>query len=142
MGFSEEYCGHNANAETKPAEQRLDEKLFVLGSLLHASDISNPTKPRSIMLAWTRRILDEFWAQGDLEKSLGFTAITMFCDREADSTKIPARQLGFIDFVVEPYWRSLCIIAPDLQAALAQLTENRRFWHEQAALPDVTYKTL
>lgn len=118
-------------SEEQTGSDNLEDKLFILGSTLHAVDISNPCKPRPIMLAWTRRILDEFWAQGDVEKALGFTSVTMFCDREVDRSKIPARQLGFIGFVVEPYWRSLTAIVPEMQQAVDQLTLNKMFWQDK-----------
>merc|ERR1719454_998448 len=53
---------------------------FILETVLHASDISNPAKPTSSMLGWTKRITEEFWCQGDEEQRLQ-VEITPLCDR-------------------------------------------------------------
>jgi len=135
--FGDIHAGHAPSEDKEKAmtqaEQSLEDKMFMLGSALHASDISNPTKPRKIMLAWTKRVLDEFWLQGDVEKNLGFTQITMLCDREVESKKIPMGQLGFIGFVVEPYWKSLSHLVPELQQAMDQLAQNKAFWTQRKA---------
>lgn len=142
--FGEQHHGHLEDAAemAKPEQDRLKDKLFILGSTLHAVDISNPTKPRPIMLAWTKRVLDEFWAQGDYEKSLGFTNITMMCDRDVESKKIPAGQLGFIGFVVEPYWKSLAVVIPQMQQAVDSLAANKAFWQERKAQDEGSYESL
>ena len=38
--------------------------------VLKAADISNPAKVPALQLRWTRRVMTEFFLQGDLEKSL------------------------------------------------------------------------
>ena len=40
----------------------------VLNIIIHASDISNPAKPDKISNEWTKRVYEEFFIQGDLEK--------------------------------------------------------------------------
>merc|ERR1711904_598775 len=45
--------------------------LLLLGQALHTSDISNPTKCKSLMMVWTERVMTEFWQQGDRERKLG-----------------------------------------------------------------------
>jgi cAMP-specific phosphodiesterase 4 len=36
--------------------------------ILHAADVSNPFKPFEIFSNWAKFVLEEFWAQGDLER--------------------------------------------------------------------------
>ena len=67
----------------------------ILNMIIHGSDISNPAKPS----LWTKRVYDEFFIQGDLEKEKGLT-VSMFCDRE--STNVNKAMIGFINFVVLP----------------------------------------
>jgi cAMP-specific phosphodiesterase 4/calcium/calmodulin-dependent 3',5'-cyclic nucleotide phosphodiesterase len=67
--------------------------------IIHGSDISNPAKPDKISSLWTKRVYDEFFIQGDLEKEKGLT-VSMFCDRE--STNVNKAMIGFINFVVLP----------------------------------------
>ena len=55
-------------------------KQTLLRAVVHAADISNPTKPFNIAMKWSERIIKEFFAQGDKERELGFP-ITMLCDR-------------------------------------------------------------
>jgi hypothetical protein len=71
----------------------------VLNIIIHASDISNPAKPDKISNEWTKRVYEEFFIQGDLEKKKGLT-VSMFCDR--DTTNINKAMIGFINFVVLP----------------------------------------
>ena len=52
----------------------------VLQSLVHCSDLSNPTKPLELYRQWTDRIMAEFFRQGDLERERGLD-ISAMCDR-------------------------------------------------------------
>merc|ERR1719330_877176 len=47
------------------------EKLLVLKVGLHLADIANPAKPQSICTFWARRVVQEFFEQGDKEKQMG-----------------------------------------------------------------------
>ena len=38
---------------------------IIMDAIVHASDISNPLKPFDICKEWTKRVLEEFWNQGD-----------------------------------------------------------------------------
>ena len=71
----------------------------ILNMIIHGADISNPGKPDKISNEWTKRVYDEFFVQGDLEKKKGLTVST-FCDRE--TTNINKAMIGFINFVVLP----------------------------------------
>jgi hypothetical protein len=52
----------------------------MMDALLHASDISNPMKPFEVYKEWTKRVLEEFWIQGDQERDQGLK-ISYLCDR-------------------------------------------------------------
>ena len=39
-----------------------------LNVLIHTADVSNPSKPLEIYKQWAKRVVDEFFKQGDLEK--------------------------------------------------------------------------
>ena len=71
----------------------------VLNMLIHSADISNPAKPDKISEAWTKRVYDEFFVQGDMEKEMGLP-ISNFCDR--NTTNINKAMIGFINYVVLP----------------------------------------
>ena len=67
--------------------------------LLHAVDVSHPTKSWELHKEWTARCMEEFFRQGDKERELGLD-ISPLCDR--DSTQVPQSQIGFINYIVSP----------------------------------------
>mmetsp|Transcript_16176 Transcript_16176/g.37156 ORF Transcript_16176/g.37156 Transcript_16176/m.37156 type:complete len:612 (-) Transcript_16176:122-1957(-) len=108
--------------------------------VLHAADISNPARPVPIMLYWTRRVLMEFWAQGDEEKRLGLE-ISPLCDRSTGISSVPQGQIGFATFVVRPLFMQLARLIPEVEVALDQLEKNGEYWkrrkEENASFEDV-----
>ena len=77
----------------------------VIGMLLHASDVSNPTKSWSYYNTWTERVMEEFYCQGDKERAANLRVSDGF-DR---TNKIPQSkfQNGFIAFIVKPLYEVL-----------------------------------
>jgi len=123
-----------AGASGKAGERTkaMERKLFLLETVIHAADISNPCKPRHIMLGWTRRVLAEFWAQGDEERRLGLE-VSPLCDREQGMSNVAKGQLGFINFVVLPFFKPLADLVTDAAPATVQLEINAAFWKDQDA---------
>ena len=52
--------------------------------------------------------------------------ITMLCDRK--TTNVGRSQLGFIDFVVMPYFDSLAQFLPGMFFAIDQMKQNKEQW--------------
>ncbi|KAI8618359.1 hypothetical protein BC830DRAFT_1061514 [Chytriomyces sp. MP71] len=73
-----------------------EDRTLLFKMMIKCADVSNPTKAWPIYERWTQRILDEFFNQGDAEKSLGIP-VSPYYDR--DTIYIPASQMGFIDFI-------------------------------------------
>lgn len=113
-------------------QRALDTKLQLLNMVLHAADISNPCKPRPIMLGWTKRVCLEYWAQGDEEKALGLPVSPM-CDRAAGMLTIPKGQLTFVNFVVSPYLKPFAELADEVNEAMEELAKNAEFWKARDA---------
>ncbi|CAB3408849.1 unnamed protein product [Caenorhabditis bovis] len=67
--------------------------------IVHACDISHPSKPWELHERWTEGVLEEFFRQGDIEASMGL-AYSPLCDRH--TVHVADSQIGFIDFIVEP----------------------------------------
>ncbi|GMR56066.1 hypothetical protein PMAYCL1PPCAC_26261, partial [Pristionchus mayeri] len=67
--------------------------------IVHACDISHPSKPWALHERWTEGVLEEFFRQGDLEASMGLP-YSPLCDRH--TVHVAESQIGFIDFIVEP----------------------------------------
>merc|ERR1712224_1110025 len=104
----------------------LQHNTFIMETALHASDISNATKAHPIMLQWTRRVLDEFWNQGDEERALG-VPISPLCDREEGRKNVPKGQVGFINFIVQPLMTPITELFSEAAEAVEQLSANKAF---------------
>ena len=109
-------------SEKIDAEERL-----LLGSfLLHCADVSNPGKEWPVAEKWANLVMNEFFAQGDLEKSLGMEP-SMNCDRL--NVKIPECQIGFAKYVVHDLYTQLEKIAPKAgESLLSNLAINQAKW--------------
>ena len=95
---------------------------------LHAADISNPGKPFPIAKAWTRRVMTEFFNQGDKERERDYP-ISPMCDRTKPA--VPDSQCGFIKFVVRPTFVFLVSIVPELEkSVVVHLDKNFDLWSD------------
>jgi hypothetical protein len=99
-----------------------------LNALLHAADISNPTKPLKVYKKWANLVLEEFWMQGDKEKEMKLQ-ISFMCDR--NTTSIPHSQLGFIDGIVLPLVNVVVEFFPNLNFLLENLKNNKTHFKNQ-----------
>ncbi len=93
-----------------------------LNIIIHACDISNPTKPFDIYKEWATRVMSEFWLQGDREKALGLP-VSFLCDRT--TTTIPSAQVGFIDGIVTPFITAFQDFFPGLSFLLENVNQNK-----------------
>eukprot|EP00927_Polykrikos_kofoidii_P086174 TRINITY_DN9576_c0_g1_i2.p1 TRINITY_DN9576_c0_g1~~TRINITY_DN9576_c0_g1_i2.p1 ORF type:complete len:604 (-),score=108.49 TRINITY_DN9576_c0_g1_i2:35-1846(-) len=124
--------GYNCSSTLQNPAQSKDRQTL-LKVLMHAADVSNPTRPERIMKFWVRRVLMEFWDQGDEERRLG-VEISPLCDRAAGLTTVPNGQIGFANFIVKPLYVQVTQILPEVQEAVNHMQENVAFWqqHKQA----------
>ena len=93
-----------------------------LNIIIHACDISNPTKPFNVYKNWAERVINEFWLQGDKEKELNLP-ISFLCDRA--TVTIPKSQIGFIDGIVYPFMNSLVNLFPNLEFLIENINKNK-----------------
>lgn len=106
-----------------------------LNGILHAADISNPTKSTSIYVEWAERVMKEFWNQGDLEKEKKMP-VSYLCDRNIFTTA--KAQIGFIDGIVLPFFKSICIIFDDnLNFLIDNINKNRSYYIKQKELDEM-----
>ena len=105
-----------------------DERQLMLNVLLHSADISNAVKPFPTYKMWATRVLEEFFNQGDREKTLGLPVSPMM-DRE--TTIVSVSQINFIEFVVAPLYSAFSKMFPETQSMCVELVENRRIWQER-----------
>lgn len=109
----------------------------ILNALLHCADIGNPMKPWDICYQLAHLCLDEFFAQGDMEKEKGIP-VQMLNDR--DKVNRPNSQVGFIEFVIAPMAESMSNIFPQLDQLAHNLSFNvqtwLQMWIDEAAPPE------
>ena len=81
-----------------------DKGWLLLGMLLKASDVSNPSRPIRIADKWNDLVYEEFYSEGDVDKERG-RPLNPLHDRE--NNIISKSSVGFIGFVVLPIFQSL-----------------------------------
>jgi len=97
---------------------------LALEMTVHAADISNVSKPTDIGCQWAGRVLEEFFAQGDLEREAGLQ-ISPMMDR---FTVIKAKsQCAFVDYIVRPTFVAINGIC-DVRPALNNMTAYHKHW--------------
>ena len=106
-----------------------EERLTVLKMAVKCADIGNVTKGKATALLWTERVVEEFFAQGDEERSLGLP-VTPMLDRA--TANVAKQQLGFYNFIVRPMYDAMDLLV-DMGQHLANLDEMHAHWSEQAA---------
>jgi len=104
------------------------EKVMILKAGLHIADISNPAKPNPICVYWAKRVVQEFFEQGDKEQARGLP-ISPLCDR--NNSSMEEGQKGFIKFVVRPILEPWTKLIPEAQIAMTFLESNLSFWDQQ-----------
>merc|ERR1719217_1003786 len=102
-----------------------DNKKLIMNLVLHSADVSNPCKDWDICELWAYLVLEEFFAQGDQEKTLGLP-VQMLNDR--DKVNKPNSQIGFIEFVVAPLIAAQVRLFPNLFELGDNLGRNLEQW--------------
>ena len=101
------------------------DRATILRSILHAADISNPAKVWETTKKWSDLVVQEFFAQGDMEKAEALP-VSMNMDRcFAVQDEI---SLNFNDFLVAPFFFTLLKAFPKLGKAVRYLESNRYEW--------------
>merc|ERR1719238_878024 len=75
--------------------------MLIMCCLLHSADVSNPCRAWEVTFSWAQVCLEEFFAQGDQEKMLG-VPVQFLNDR--DKLNRPNSQIGFIEFMIAPFF--------------------------------------
>jgi hypothetical protein len=103
-------------------------RIFIMELFLHCSDISNPFKPFHICAQWADLVSQEFFSQGDKERSNGMD-ISPMMDRA--TSNLFNMQMGFIEFVVSPLINSTITIFPPLKEMGNFMRDNYVEWGEK-----------
>ncbi|CAG9465167.1 unnamed protein product [Pedinophyceae sp. YPF-701] len=122
-GMQQQAPPPGGGAHRLPSDKQHRELL--LKAILHAADISHLVKDRKVMLMWSARIMSEFFIQGDMEKELGMSPVSMI-DREKEY--VPQGQLGFMDAVARPFFTALCNVIPWSSWMMRHFFKNYNVW--------------
>ena len=98
-----------------------NDKQDYMNLIIHTADISNPTKVFDVYFKWAKLVVEEFYSQGDKEKTLG---LKCSCDR--DKVTIYRNQIGFIDFIELPFFSLVVKAFPKLDFLLENLNNNKQ----------------
>ena len=107
---------------------RPDTRLDVFKIIIKASDIGHAAKTIDLHKKWCFLVIEEFFLQGDQEKTYGLP-ISMYCDRE--NTNISKSQAGFIKNIVLPLYITLNAMLKSKTietVCILQLKENKLYW--------------
>jgi len=121
----------NGSGANIPAEMEVfsqsDVKVLIMNTVLHSADVSNPCRSWEVTQAWAIAILDEYFAQGDQEKMLGIP-VQFLNDRE--KLNKPNSQIGFIEFMIAPFYAAQIRLWPALYEFGDNLVNNNVCWEE------------
>jgi len=111
-------------------EAWLNEAEMLLDLAVHCGDLSSPCRPWKLMNHWTTRILQEFWAQGDLEKD---HSLPVGPGNDRDKTRdVPLGQVFFVEGFVKPLWVQWAKVIPEAKVCLENLNKNLSYWQAEA----------
>jgi hypothetical protein len=106
-------------------DSKFDRQQEVLNFLIHCADISNPAKHFSVCKIWTEKVMEEFFNQGDLERSEKLP-VSFLCDRS--STNIPKSQINFINNIATPCFKIMNQLSGKTYIFLKNLKRNVEEW--------------
>lgn len=116
--------------EGKQISETPEYRELIQKCVVHAADLSNPVLPTKQCEEWAYRVVVEFYQQAQAEKEEGLP-FAPFMENHPDNLKDLANlQIGFINFIVKPFWSSWPRIFSDLGPQYDQLIENLDHWTE------------
>ena len=104
---------------------KFEEQQSLFDFLIHAADLAHNTKAFNISIKWVELLTEEFWLQGDKEKSMNLP-VSFLCDR--DSYNVPQSQVGFLKGFIIPTFECMIDIFPSLKYAMDNAKINLKKW--------------
>lgn len=102
-----------------------DDSLELVNIFLHAGDISNAVMDPRNWWKWGTLVQAEFTQQVAQERNLGLP-VSGFMDGLTDRIKSSKSQIGFIDFVIAPFFQPLFTLSLGLDVPKQNLSHNRQ----------------
>lgn len=100
-------------------------RLTLFSAMVKCGDISNVARPFLISKEWSNVLLQEFFNQAHLEKSLGIPVTKIF---DPETTRQSASQAFFINLFAVPLFAALDKIMPNLQPISNIIAANKDTW--------------
>ena len=105
------------------------EQQCLLDYFIHAADLGHNSKLFRISIKWVELLSEEFWLQGDKEKSLGIS-VSFLCDRE--DTNVPKGQVNFLKGFILPTFDLMTSMFPGLHFTVDNVLNNIKEWQKLA----------
>lgn len=114
--------------------EKEDDRLLIMSVCIKTADIGHCALDWDQHETWSKRVVEEFFSQGDEEKRLGLP-VSPLCDR-LQQEQLPKNQANFIDFLFLPLAGHLGAIAPDERFSHTVITrakQNALTWKRKQA---------
>ena len=105
------------------------EQQSFLDYFIHAADLGHNSKLFKISIKWVELLSEEFWLQGDKEKSLGIS-VSFLCDRL--NTNVPKGQVNFLTAFILPTFSLMTSMFPGLSFTQKNVENNIKEWQKLA----------
>lgn len=102
----------------------IDYKVFLLSVIVHAADISNPTRPNAVTVQWAQVYGEEIMQLGEKRLKIG---LPIAPSPARDTFSLPKNQIGFINFIIQPFFLLLSRVF-DISDAISNIEENLQYW--------------
>eukprot|EP00439_Symbiodinium_sp_Y106_P042018 s647_g5.t1 len=86
-----------------------EDRRLVTHCSLKAADLGHAALPFDMHERWAFRLLNEFYEQGDEERSLG-VPVSPMCERSGNVQDFRESQKGFLQFVIMPLFKELATV--------------------------------
>ncbi|XP_077113178.1 cone cGMP-specific 3',5'-cyclic phosphodiesterase subunit alpha' [Ranitomeya variabilis] len=116
-------------------------KEIIMAMMMTGCDLSAITKPWEVQSQVALMVANEFWEQGDLERTVLQQQPIPMMDRNKGE-ELPKLQVGFIDFVCTFVYKEFSRFHKEITPMFDGLQYNRVQWKSQADVYDEKMKAL
>ncbi|XP_044154124.1 cone cGMP-specific 3',5'-cyclic phosphodiesterase subunit alpha' [Bufo gargarizans] len=116
-------------------------KEIIMAMMMTGCDLSAITKPWEVQSQVALMVANEFWEQGDLERTVLQQQPIPMMDRNK-AEELPKLQVGFIDFVCTFVYKEFSRFHKEITPMYDGLQNNRVQWKTQADVYDEKMKAL
>jgi len=106
----------------------VEDRLFLVKTLVHASDLSGQVFPKPVALKWSNMISKEFAYQALMEQAENIPISYRNID---DPLKMVEGQLFFAQKIVSPLWNLMYVMFPDIDECMSNLRSNVAHYEQE-----------